>query len=317
MDLEEQTLRYYLLPFSLLFVIFYLFYLLLFQNFFQNDHILRIYKGDSIISISNSISKEKNYLDKKIIYYTLGLSNKLYSSLKYGNFLISKDINLIQIILLISDKSNIDYKITVIEGWHEHNLNRYLKKFYKKDNYISYENILSETYIINSSNSFNDFKQYALDFKNNFFKKYEKNELLNQYGIKNILIISSLVEKEAKNLDEKKLIASVIQNRLRKKMKLQIDASVIYSITEGKYKFNRKLNYDDLKLEHPYNTYVIKGLPPGMIGYSGIKTIEIVLENPKSDFLFYFYNILEKKHIFSKNYNDHKKKLNEYRKKRK
>ena len=54
-----------------------------------------------------------------------------------------------------------------------------------------------------------------------------------------------------------------------------------------------------------------------MISYVGKKTIEIILENNKSDFLFYFYNILEKKHIFSKNYQSHRKKLNEYRKKTK
>ena len=47
------------------------------------------------------------------------------------------------------------------------------------------------------------------------------------------------------------------------------------------------------------------------------ETIRIVLENPKSDFLFYFYNVKEKKHIFSKNFNMHKSKLNEYRKKNK
>ena len=54
-----------------------------------------------------------------------------------------------------------------------------------------------------------------------------------------------------------------------------------------------------------------------MISYVGKKTIEILLENKKSDYFFYFYNILEKKHIFSKNYKDHKKKLYEYRKKNK
>ena len=317
MDSEEQTLRYYSLLFSLLFVIFYLFYFLFFQSFFQKDHILKIHKGDPIIKISNSLSKEENYLDKKMIYYTLKLSNKFYSSIKYGNFLIKKNINFIKIISLISSKSNIDYKITVIEGWNEYNLNKYLKNFFYKDYFIPYENVLAETYIINSSNSINDFKKHILEFKKNFFIKYKENKLLNQYGIKDILVISSLVEKEANNLNDKRLIASVIQNRLKKNMKLQIDATVIFSITEGKYKFNRKLNYQDLKLKHPYNTYIIKGLPPGMIGYSGVKTVEIVLENPKSDFLFYFYNILEKKHIFSKDYQEHKKKLNEYRKKTK
>ena len=123
-----------------------------------------------------------------------------------------------------------------------------------------------------------------------------------------------MVEKEAKNYEDKGLIASVILNRLRLNMKLQIDATVIYSLTEGKKKFDKKLSYKDLKFSHPYNTYKIIGLPPGMISYTGPETVKIVLENHKSHFLFYFYNVLEKKHIFSKNYNEHKSKLNAYRK---
>ena len=54
-----------------------------------------------------------------------------------------------------------------------------------------------------------------------------------------------------------------------------------------------------------------------MISYVGEETIKIVLENTKSEFLFYFYNIIEKKHIFSKTYDEHKNNLNEYRKKSK
>ena len=96
-------------------------------------------------------------------------------------------------------------------------------------------------------------------------------------------------------------------------MKLQIDASTIFSITRGKYKFNRKLTFNDLKLTDPYNTYKIKGLPPTPICFVSTKTIEIVLENYKSDYLFYFYNEEQQKHIFSKTFTEHKKKLNKYR----
>ena len=98
-------------------------------------------------------------------------------------------------------------------------------------------------------------------------------------------------------------------------MKLQIDASVIASLTEGKFKLNRSLTIKDLKYDHPLNTYIIKGIPEEMICYVGQETVELLLENPKSNFLFYFFNILENKHIFSKNYESHRKQLNEYRKK--
>ena len=65
--------------------------------------------------------------------------------------------------------------------------------------------------------------------------------------------------------------------------------------------------------DDPFNTYLYKGLPPKPISYVGKKTLDIIFENYKTDFLFYFFDNSLNKHIFSKNYADHKKKLNEYR----
>ena len=114
----------------------------------------------------------------------------------------------------------------------------------------------------------------------------------------------------------KKKIFSVLINRLKINMKLQIDATVIYALTDGKYDLNRKLTYNDLKIKHRYNTYFINGLPPEPISYVGLKTIELIFENYKTNYLFYFYNKFEDKHIFSESYFEHKKKLNEYRAKK-
>ena len=94
-------------------------------------------------------------------------------------------------------------------------------------------------------------------------------------------------------------------------MKLQIDTTVLFAITDGN--LNRKLLINDLKIIHPFNTYVIDGLPPKPISYVGKKTLDIIFENYKSDFLFYFFNNSLKRHIFSKTFEDHKIKLNEYR----
>ena len=96
-------------------------------------------------------------------------------------------------------------------------------------------------------------------------------------------------------------------------MKLQIDATVLFAITNGEYNLNRKLLRSDLKFDHPYNTYKYYGLPPSPISYVGKKTIDIIFENYKSEFLFYFFNKSLKRHIFSKNYKEHINKLNEYR----
>ena len=105
-------------------------------------------------------------------------------------------------------------------------------------------------------------------------------------------------------------------NRLKLNMKLQIDATVIFSITKGKKDLERQLTFADLKIKDPFNTYVNYGLPPSPISYVGYKTIELIFEDYKTDYLFYFYNSFENKHIFSLNYRDHLKRLNEYRSKK-
>ena len=128
------------------------------------------------------------------------------------------------------------------------------------------------------------------------------------------MIIASLVEKEGREDNDKRLVSSVILNRLENKLKLEIDATTIFSITKGEYKFDRKLTLKDLKYKDQYNTYFIRGLPPNPICYVSRKTIEIVMENYTSDYLFYFFNEKDDKHIFSKSFNEHKKLLKKYRK---
>ena len=128
-----------------------------------------------------------------------------------------------------------------------------------------------------------------------------------------VMIIASLLEKEGIDEHDKRIISSVIFNRLNKNMRLQIDASTIFSITRGKYKFDRKLTLKDLKINDNYNTYFVKGLPPKPICFVGKKTIEIVLENYTSDYLFYFYDENFNQHIYSKTYKEHLEKLDEYR----
>jgi len=315
LDLEEQTLRYYLSLFSVIIFLFYSYYIVHFQFLFNDKHIIKIEKGDSISKISEKIIIDKNYLQKKIYYLLIKFSNKYISPINYGDFLIEKNSNILSVLKTVSKASNINYEITIIEGWEKYQLTNYLKKFFTTHAIIDYDTLLADTYYINSSNSLDEFFNFLHLDKKKFFDKFQNNELLNLYTEKEILIISSLIEKEANNIDDRKLIASVIFNRLKNNMRLQIDATVIFTLTEGKFKLNRKLTLTDLKIQHPFNTYYIYGLPPDLISYVGPETVKIVLENPKSDFLFYFYNILEKKHIFSKNFKEHRIKLNEYRKK--
>ena len=312
--MEVLTLRFYLTLFSIFFLIIYFFYLFNFKVIILDKKIINIKKNESIHNIVNSIVKDENYIHKKIFYLSLILNNKYNQKINYGKFRIDNNLSFLNLLKIITNKSNIDYRLTIVEGWEKYQLDKYLSSYYLDYEQLPYNALIADTYKINSSNSFEQLKNFLELTKNNFINNYEDNELLKKYGFENILIIASLVEKEAKNNDDKSLISSVIFNRLNNNMKLQIDATVISAITQGMYKFDRDLNYNDLKFKNILNTYIIDGIPPEMISYVGKKTIEIILENNKSNFLFYFYNIIEKKHIFSKNYKEHKKKLYEYRK---
>ncbi len=317
-----QTLHYYskllnkiffFILILLLFISLYFFYFFKIKNINDSDVIITISKGDKISQISNLIFEEANIINRKIYLFYIIFWDKYFSKIHYGEFEINKNSNLLEITSIISHPSNVYYEFTIIDGWQSYQLSKLIDKKFKNKNQIKYTEILADTYKYQSHNTYFEIYNLMKRSKNNFFKKHSKNRLFKKFNHDQIMVISSLVEKEGINDLDKKLISSVIFNRIKKKMKLQVDATTIFSITGGKYKFDRKLTLNDLKINSPYNTYQINGLPPTPICFVGRKTIEIVLENYKSDYLFYFYNDKLKRHIFSKTFKLHKKKLNNYR----
>lgn len=125
-----------------------------------------------------------------------------------------------------------------------------------------------------------------------------------------VLTLASLIEREAYNDAERGAISGVIYNRLDIGMLLQIDATVIYGLGEGKEHMTRVL-YSDLEKDNPYNTYKKKGLPPGPIASPGRNSIEAALYPEDHD---YFYYVLgDNGHVFSKTYNEHLNNVSKYR----
>jgi UPF0755 protein len=102
-----------------------------------------------------------------------------------------------------------------------------------------------------------------------------------------LLILASIVEKETGIAEERGLVAGVFVNRLRQGMRLQTDPAVIYGITLGKEILGRGLRVSELRAETPYNTYVIKGLPPTPIANPGKDAIEAAANPEPTDFLFF------------------------------
>ena len=115
-----------------------------------------------------------------------------------------------------------------------------------------------------------------------------------------VLTLASIIEKEAITPQERPIISAVYHNRIKKGMPLQADPTAIYGVKSSKLKITRS----DLKKKTDYNTYVIKGLPPGPIASPGIKSIIAALYPAKVPYL-YFVSQNNGTHYFSKTLAEH------------
>jgi len=115
-----------------------------------------------------------------------------------------------------------------------------------------------------------------------------------------IVTLASLVEGEAKRDGERRLIAGVLMNRLKRKMKLECDATVQYAL--GAHK--ARLLHADLQVVSPYNTYLHEGLPPGPINNPGLASMRAALSPEKTEFLYYVAKP-DGSHVFSRTLEEH------------
>ncbi len=125
---------------------------------------------------------------------------------------------------------------------------------------------------------------------------------------KEVLTLASIVEKEAVVDSERPLISAVYHNRLKENMPLQADPTCIYGIKSSR----EKITKEDLRRKTAYNTYVVKGLPPGPIASPGIKSIMAALYPANVPYLYFVSND-DRSHRFSTNIADHERAVKLYR----
>ena len=119
------------------------------------------------------------------------------------------------------------------------------------------------------------------------------------------LIIASLIQREAGTDADRPLISSVIHNRLREGIKLQIDATVVYAVGD----VNGRVTAEDLKVPSPYNTYRIDGLPPTPIGTIQIISVDAAVNPDDTNYYFYVLASEDGSHAFSRTYEEHQENI--------
>ncbi|MDZ7773993.1 MAG: endolytic transglycosylase MltG [Balneolaceae bacterium] len=128
-----------------------------------------------------------------------------------------------------------------------------------------------------------------------------------ELNLEEVLTLASIVEWEATREDEKEMISGLYWNRLNRGMRLQADATVNYALGE-----RRRLLYEDYSYEHPYNTYVVDGLPPGPITNPSRSSIEAALYPADHDYL-YMVASPDGYHVFSETFEEHRRQSAKWR----
>jgi UPF0755 protein len=168
--------------------------------------------------------------------------------------------------------------------------------------------LFPDTYYLDRSMSTRRIMEKMVD---NFWKKItpemlKKLQQMN-WDIHRMVIVASLIGKESGCDAEKPFISAVFHNRLKRGMPLQSDPTSVYDLGN----FKGKIVRSHLKRKSPYNTYVIKGLPPGPIANPGISSIRAALYPADVKYL-YFVSKKDGTHFFSNTFSEHVRAVNKY-----
>lgn len=142
---------------------------------------------------------------------------------------------------------------------------------------------------------------------NEVLAQYEGAMADKEYTAHELLTLSSLIEEEATEKADRGKISSVFYNRIEEGMPLQTDPTVLYAL--GKHK--KRTVYKDLEVDSPYNTYKVKGLPPGPIANAGVSSIEAALEPEETEY-YYFLASANGSVYYSETLEEHNEKKAKY-----
>lgn len=301
----------------------------------KEDIVIDIPTGSTLSQVTN-ILKENNLIKNKTLFKLYVRVNNNSSKLKSGKYLFNQTYSNKEIIKDLSKGKvyNDGIKITVPEGstsfeimdvlvknkLGEKNVYEELinnpKEFKGKFKFLDDEKIKSlegflypSTYYFNEKQSEKEVLEHMLEtFDSKYTDKLQKKQNELNKSLYEVINLSSIVEKEAVLDEDRPIIASVFYNRIKINMPLQSDATIQYIFKERK----KSITYNDLKIDSPYNTYKVVGLPPTPIANPGIKSIEAVLYPENTEYL-YFVATIEGGNTYSKTYEEHVKNVEKYR----
>ncbi len=302
------------------------------NNFSAPDKIAIVSKGESFSHIADSLSA-RGVVSHPLLFKTVGKIFGYTHKMKVGKYSFKSGISNLEILRDLSGGfSMVNSSITLFEGMNGRQIAKLLCREVGIDS-ARFVSLLKDTSLIGiQGNESPTLEGYLLPDTYNFYWQDDEKEIIKRMtsefkkffsdslqqrmkrmnvSLNEVLTMASIVEAEAMLDKERPIIAGVYYNRLRKRMRLEADPTVKYIIADG-----RRIYRSDLHIDHPYNTYMNYGLPPGPINNPGRKSIFAALYPAKHSYLYFVADGQTGGHRFAKSFSEHQNNVRLYRKAR-
>ncbi len=283
------------------------------------NYSLIVNKGDTLREISSKMVEEGIIKNREIFEFFAKLSS-YEKSIKTGYYNIPSILSIKELLDHLNLGKVVQNRITITEGMNNATFYEILKDSKLLSGKLDFTDFPTEGYLAPDTyfyekgekrkNLLNRIIKAQSKKINEIWVKRPKNIQLNNSH--ELVILASIIEKETGDYNELDLVSSVLHNRLRKKMRLQADPTVIYGITKGKKLLGRPLAKSDLRKYSEFNTYMIKGLPPNPICNPGEDALKAAA-NPANSKFYYYVSNGKGGHFFSKNLEEHNKNVKLYK----
>ena len=268
--------------------------------------------------------KGAGIIESKFVFVSYALITGNEKKLQAGHYVFGPGTTIPGIVYSMAKgyAESDDLVVTIPEGFNVFDIDERLSSFglikkgeFARKYYSDEGQFFPDTYRFKREGETAD--TIAQKMKNHLNLKFEDlSVVLSTLVLQDTLLKASVLEKEARKEEDMRLVAGVIENRLKRGMLLQIDATVSYGACLRKFKDLNISTYKycdvsqvpvgtEIKVDGPYNTYTRAGLPAGPIANPGITAIQAVLNPQKSDYLFYLSTRDGSRLIFSKTAAEH------------
>lgn len=299
----------------------------------KDTQLIKVEEGSTTTDISNLLEKKK-IIKSAGDFKILSKLKRYDGHYQAGTYALSPSMPPSEIATVIISGDTSMVTITIPEGYTASQISKYLSDEgivnKEKFDYVLMSGDFDYDFLKDATNGVNKLNGYLFpdtytfpigtneetivnmmlsQFDKTFDKKFRDRAKEQGKSIKEIVTVASIIEREAKEPSERPKVASVVYNRLKKGMKLEMCSCVQFAL--GKQK--SVLTYDDTAIDSPYNTYIHDGLPPGPICNPGKASIEAALYPDKTDYLYFVVSDKQDGSMkFSKDYNEFLKNKDKY-----